>query len=61
VLQHWFSELYNLQHMTSNTLDDVSRVSIITIQRLYSMLKGEELPAPTLQHGSFTFLLRQWR
>lgn len=36
-----FTELYNVQHMTSNTLDPVSRVCISTIQRLYSMLKGE--------------------
>ncbi len=37
-----FTELYNIQHLTSNTLDPVSRVCITTIQRLYSMLKGEE-------------------
>ena len=36
-----FTELYNVQHMTSNTLDPVNRVCITTIQRLYSMLKGE--------------------
>jgi len=36
-----FTELYNVQHMTSNTIDPVSRVCITTIQRLYSMLKGE--------------------
>ncbi|MGI8966635.1 MAG: type I restriction-modification enzyme R subunit C-terminal domain-containing protein [Limisphaerales bacterium] len=39
-----FTELYNVQHLTSNKLDDVSRVTICTIQRLYSMLRGEELP-----------------
>ncbi len=36
-----FTELYNVQHLTSNTLDPVSRVCITTIQRFYSMLKGE--------------------
>jgi len=36
-----FTELYNVQHMTSNTLDTVSRVCVTTIQRLYSMLRGE--------------------
>ncbi len=36
-----FTELYNVQHLASNTLDPVSRVCITTIQRLYSMLKGE--------------------
>ena len=36
-----FSELYNIQHLQSNALDDVSKVHITTIQRLYSMLCGE--------------------
>ena len=39
-----FTELYNVQHLTSNKLDGVSRVTICTIQRLYAMLRGEELP-----------------
>jgi type I restriction enzyme R subunit len=38
-----FTELYNVQHLTSNKLDAVSRVVICTIQRLYSLLKGEEI------------------
>ena len=37
-----FTELYNVQLMRSNKLDDVSHVCITTIQRLFSMLKGEE-------------------
>ena len=36
-----FTELYNVQHLRSNVIDPVSRVCITTIQRLYSMLKGE--------------------
>jgi type I restriction enzyme, R subunit len=36
-----FTELYNVQHLTSNTLDPVSQVCITTIQRLYSMLSGQ--------------------
>lgn len=36
-----FTEIYNVQHLMSNTLDPVSRVCITTIQRLYSMLRGE--------------------
>ncbi|WP_019946763.1 type I restriction endonuclease subunit R [Hymenobacter aerophilus] len=36
-----FTELYNVQHLTSNHLDDVNKVTITTIQRLYSMLRGE--------------------
>jgi type I restriction enzyme, R subunit len=39
-----FTAVYNVQHLTSNKLDDVCRVTICTIQRLYSMLRGEELP-----------------
>lgn len=37
-----FTELYNVQRLTSNTVDAASRVVITTIQRLFSMLKGEE-------------------
>jgi type I restriction enzyme, R subunit len=36
-----FTELYNVQLLTTNTIDPVSRVCITTIQRLYSMLLGE--------------------
>ena len=43
-----FTELYNVQHLQSNTLDTVARVTISTIQRLYSMLKGEKEPSPDL-------------
>lgn len=36
-----FTQLYNVQHLQSNTLDFSSKVCITTIQRLYSMLRGE--------------------
>jgi len=36
-----FTELYNVQHLSSNTFDPVCRVCITTIQRLYSILSGE--------------------
>ena len=36
-----FTELYNVQHLQSNTIDPVNKVCITTIQRLFSMLKGE--------------------
>jgi len=40
-----FTELYNVQHLTQNKIDPVSRVTIGTIQRIYSILRGEaELP-----------------
>ncbi|MBM4421752.1 MAG: DEAD/DEAH box helicase, partial [Chloroflexi bacterium] len=38
-----FTDLYNVQHLTSNAIDPVANVTISTIQRLYSMLRGEEL------------------
>jgi type I restriction enzyme, R subunit len=36
-----FTELYNVQHLSSNKIDPVSKVVITTIQRMYSILKGE--------------------
>ena len=36
-----FTELYNVQHLKSNRIDTPSRVVISTIQRLYSILRGE--------------------
>ena len=47
-----FTELYNVQLMTSNRIDPVARVCITTIQRLYSMLRGEEEMEPELEEGS---------
>ncbi|MFC2043904.1 DEAD/DEAH box helicase family protein [Chloroflexota bacterium] len=47
-----FTELYNVQHLTSNTLDPVSRVCITTIQRLYSMLSGEVEYDATIEEQS---------
>ena len=46
-----FTELYNVQRLSTNKLDPVARVVITTIQRLYSMLKGEDLP-PEAEGGS---------
>lgn len=37
-----FTELYNVQRLTHNKIDPVAKVVIGTVQRLYSMLKGEE-------------------
>ncbi|RIK09788.1 MAG: restriction endonuclease subunit R [Acidobacteria bacterium] len=40
-----FTELYNVQHLTHNKVDPVASVCIGTIQRVFSMLRGEaELP-----------------
>ncbi len=43
-----FTEEYIVQRLSSNTLDTSARVVIGTIQRIYSMLKGEQEPAPDL-------------
>lgn len=37
-----FTELYNVQHLTHNRIDPTASVCIGTIQRVYSMLRGEE-------------------
>lgn len=37
-----FTELYNVQRLTSNRIDPAARVVICTIQRLYSILSGED-------------------
>jgi type I restriction enzyme R subunit len=47
-----FTELYNVQRLSSNTFDPVSRVCITTIQRLYSMLRGEPELDPELEEHS---------
>ncbi len=36
-----FTDLYNVQWLTSNRIDPAARVVITTVQRLYSMLRGE--------------------
>lgn len=39
-----FGEEYIVQHLQNNQLDTSARVVICTIQRMFSMLKGRELP-----------------
>ncbi len=46
-----FTELYNVQLLQSNSIDPVSKVCISTIQRVYSMLRGEDLD-PELEEAS---------
>jgi type I restriction enzyme R subunit len=49
-----FTELYNVQNLSSNTIDPVNKVCITTIQRLYSMLKGDpELEIETEEYSLF--------
>lgn len=47
-----FTELYNIQHLRSNTIDTVSRVCISTVQRMYSILRGDPDLAPDLDERS---------
>jgi type I restriction enzyme R subunit len=47
-----FTELYNVQHLRSNTIDPVSRVCISTIQRVYSILSGDDELDESLEEGS---------
>jgi type I restriction enzyme R subunit len=37
-----FPAEYNVQHLTSNTVDTTSRVCISTVQRVFSVLKGDK-------------------
>ncbi len=47
-----FTELYNVQRLQSNTISSSAKVVITTIQRLFSMLKGEPELAPEAEEGS---------
>lgn len=46
------AELYNIQRLTSNTIGASTKVVITTIQRLYSMLTGDEVFDPVLEQES---------
>jgi type I restriction enzyme R subunit len=46
------TELYNVQHLSSNTIDPVARVTISTIQRVYSILRGDPELDPELDEHS---------
>ena len=48
-----FTELYNIQHLTSKNIDPVSKVCISTIQRIYSMLSDEEVDEEAEEYSLF--------
>ncbi|MCB0219602.1 MAG: DEAD/DEAH box helicase family protein, partial [Chrysiogenetes bacterium] len=49
-----FTELYTVQHLKSNTITQSSRVCIATIQRVFSILKGEEeMPEDADERSAF--------
>jgi type I restriction enzyme R subunit len=50
-----FTELYNVQHLGSSRVDDVARVTISTIQRLYMAIRGEELSEDLDEAGAYDF------
>jgi type I restriction enzyme R subunit len=50
--QYNFTEEFNVQHLRKNTIDPASKVCITTIQRLYSILKGEEEYAEDAEENS---------
>jgi type I restriction enzyme, R subunit len=56
-----FTELYNVQRLTSRNIDTVSRVCITTIQRLYAMLRGEEFAEENEEGSSFELSLKGQR
>lgn len=47
-----FTEEYSVQHLKKNTISTAAKICITTIQRLYSMLKGEEEFAEENEEGS---------
>jgi type I restriction enzyme R subunit len=48
------TELYNVQHLSSNRIDPVARVTISTIQRVYSILRGDTVFDEELdEHSAF--------
>jgi type I restriction enzyme R subunit len=56
-----FTELYNVQHLQSAQLDRVSRVCISTIQRLYSMLRGEEIDPEIDERSGYELRESLWK
>ena len=48
-----FKELYNIQRLTSSFIASDSHVCISTIQRLYSILKGEELESSAEEESNY--------
>ncbi|HTQ40730.1 MAG TPA: DEAD/DEAH box helicase family protein [Pirellulales bacterium] len=56
-----FPELYTIQWLRSNAINPAAKVVITTIQRLYSMLKGETEFDPENEEGSGFDTSQAWR
>ncbi|HET7674995.1 MAG TPA: DEAD/DEAH box helicase family protein, partial [Gammaproteobacteria bacterium] len=52
-----FTDTYIVQHLHSQRTDPDAKVVITTIQRLYSMLRGQELPEEDEEHSAY----EQWQ
>ena len=50
---HRFTDTYIVQHLSSNGIDRDAKVVITTIQRLYAMLRGQELDPEDEEESSF--------
>src|SRR5205823_2983362 len=50
---HRFTDTYIVQHLHSNRIDKDAKVVITTIQRLYAMLRGEELEPEAEDESNF--------
>ena len=48
-----FTQLYNVQHLQSSRIDPDAKVVITTIQRLYAMLRGQELSVEDEESSAF--------
>lgn len=56
-----FRDLYPIQRLESNAINPAAKVVITTIQRLYSMLKGEPELDPENESGSAFDTARPWQ
>lgn len=54
-----FNELYGVQRLRSRFIDDTSKVCISTIQRLYAILKGEELDEGAEERNPNEFFVKK--
>ena len=58
--QRNFPAEYNVQHLTTNTIDTTARVCISTIQRVFSILKGDQELDPEIdEHSIYELPLAQ--
>ena len=54
-----FTDTYNVQHLRSSRIDPDAKVVITTIQRLYSLLRGEEFDKDSEEVSSFEMRYRE--